>query len=124
MVKKLMRPFGGSISVDHPVFPACQSIENLGVLLSATAAISRSLFPGDCVPDDSGRHTPGAPSLARPVPGESLIMRPLGSEIIPDNVTPTQNVWDVPVMGEPSQPVLREFADSSADGPYWHCNIL
>jgi hypothetical protein len=57
-----------------------------------------------------------------PVHGEFLIMRLLVSEIIPDNVTATQNVLGLPMAVDPSPPLPREFADSSSDGSDCHCN--
>lgn len=56
------------------------------------------------------------------VPGELVIMRPLVSETIPDNVTATQNALGLPMAVDPSPPLPREFADSSFDGSDCHCN--
>ena len=57
-----------------------------------------------------------------PVPGELLIMLPLVSETIPDNVTATQNALGLPMAVDPSPPLPQEFVDSSSDGSDCHCN--
>ena len=57
-----------------------------------------------------------------PVPGEFLIMPPLESETIPDNVTATQSALDLPEMVGPAQLFLPAFAVSSSDESESYCN--
>ncbi len=60
-----MRPCGGSISTDHPVFPEYELIGYLILLALPAASVTHCLFPDDCVPDDNGCHTLEAPAEGR-----------------------------------------------------------
>ena len=59
-----------------------------------------------------------------PVDGEFLIMRPLVSETIPDNVTATQNALGLPVAVGLFQRLPLGFVDAGSDGSESHCNTL
>ena len=50
MVNKLMRPYGRSMSTDHPVFPEYEASEFPRRLGSPTASALHCLFPDDHVP--------------------------------------------------------------------------
>ncbi len=58
------------------------------------------------------------------VHGEFLIMRPLVSETIPDNVTATQNALGQQVAVGLSPPLPQGFGDPGSDGSGTHCHTL
>jgi hypothetical protein len=59
-----------------------------------------------------------------PVHGEFLIMRPLVSEIIPDNVPAKQNALGLPVAVGLCQPLPLGCVNSGFDEADSHCNTL
>ena len=59
-----------------------------------------------------------------PVPGELLIMQPLGCKTIPDNVIATQNALGLQVAVGLFQPLPLGFVNSGSDESESYCNIL
>ncbi len=56
--------------------------------------------------------------------GEFLIMRPLVSETIPDNVPATQNAVGLPVAVGLFQRLPLGFVEAGSDEAESHCNTL